>query len=60
MFFDDCYTVSAVFSGARGYQYGAKMEAKMEQNGAKWTSSWLQRLILEGLKTNAKTTRKTG
>ena len=29
--FDDSYTLSAVFSGARGYQNGAQMEAKMEQ-----------------------------
>ena len=31
--FDDCYTLSAVFSGAWGYQNGANMEANMEQNG---------------------------
>ena len=58
MFFDDCYTVSAVFYGARGYQHGAKMEAKMEQNGAKWTPSWLQRLILEGWKISANKNKK--
>ena len=31
--FDYSYTLSAVLSGARGSQNGAKMEAKMEQNG---------------------------
>ena len=31
--FEDSYTLSAVFSGAWGYQNGVKMEAKMEQKG---------------------------